>query len=839
MNQNVVNLTPGYYPSVTAGRPLSSADIYVGIVDLDPEIIANQKQITVRQEDGTEVDVSQPITTSAGGVPLYDGSPVTLLVDGDYSLKVLDSSGAQIFYIPKALPTLDDNNYYIDPSEADHGVASASGDRTIQDFLTTIGTSTKATIVGRRDDTGNETEYLILTSLDASSYTNITWVWEEGAQIKPASGITLTLYSPDKVDVGKVQHWIDITNNPTDPVEFAESGTLYMKWWGAVGDGTTDDTEEIQACFTAAMTCAGSRGGIEIVATPGVYKCTSELTLDYSSGAHNITLRGVGSGYTYSQEYPPTQFFFDPPAPITNGFNCGTAGVDTARHLLIEDIYVNGNDEVTNGITFGFYNLLKRVTVSNCVVGILWDGAIQSQADEICCQYNGTGIRVVADSYSSTIWNIRNSNFRFNTSIGMDIKAGVHCSIVNCGIEKNDVYGVRFFRDVAQTNRIRISDSWFEQNGDATHAQLYFDSTIRATSGGGPPDEIDIISCMFNSNPLHVKVNSGRYITFEGCTFSGAADPSADRVYDPTYAQYIVERKFYGASPPTAGIGSQGYVWDMKRGGSDTRGGIYSTGGLWKTGGRTQTLWFYHEGAFTAGNAVVMKALYPYIAGETFPTCYIQPAKGSLVAIAAQAPNVFGAGSVTVIPVIFNFADGGGPVPFGTDELSGDGLFTGAATNWTLGAGWTYSTNDVDKDGDGTATLAHDNFAATIGETYYVFFTISGWSVGTVTASLGGVSGTAIGADGFYAQEFTASSTAGLAFTPTNTARFTIDAVYVNTTEGVTIGTTSYQNATTYTVFDNDAVFANKKSIGAVLIPSGTYAAGAEEQIVAGVTIEF
>lgn len=98
----IVKLDPGYYPDPNIGRPVSNADIFVGEIDTDPEVPINQKQISVRQENGDIVQVTQPMHTGAGGVPEYLGSPVTILVDGAYSLKVLDSSGAQVYYIPES-----------------------------------------------------------------------------------------------------------------------------------------------------------------------------------------------------------------------------------------------------------------------------------------------------------------------------------------------------------------------------------------------------------------------------------------------------------------------------------------------------------------------------------------------------------------------------------------------------------------------------------------------------------------------------------------------------------------------------------------------------------------
>lgn len=94
-------LRPGYFPLFDKGKPVANGYIYIGETDLDPEIPANQKAITFLQEDGSEVAGSQPVRTSAGGVPTYNGSPVTVLIDGDYSVKVLDKHGAQVYYVPK------------------------------------------------------------------------------------------------------------------------------------------------------------------------------------------------------------------------------------------------------------------------------------------------------------------------------------------------------------------------------------------------------------------------------------------------------------------------------------------------------------------------------------------------------------------------------------------------------------------------------------------------------------------------------------------------------------------------------------------------------------------
>lgn len=88
-----------YYPNDTQGRPLFNAYIYMGVPNLDPETPANQIDVYGQQEDGSNVLLAQPIRTGAGGVPMYNGSPVVLKTDESfYSIKILDRDLQQIYY---------------------------------------------------------------------------------------------------------------------------------------------------------------------------------------------------------------------------------------------------------------------------------------------------------------------------------------------------------------------------------------------------------------------------------------------------------------------------------------------------------------------------------------------------------------------------------------------------------------------------------------------------------------------------------------------------------------------------------------------------------------------
>jgi len=97
---SLVTTSLTYFGDPDKGRPLFDAQIYVGEPDTDPSLPLNQKQVSLRLENGTTVDVGQPVRTGPGGYVEYKGSYAILLVDGDFSLKVLDRRGRQKYYIP-------------------------------------------------------------------------------------------------------------------------------------------------------------------------------------------------------------------------------------------------------------------------------------------------------------------------------------------------------------------------------------------------------------------------------------------------------------------------------------------------------------------------------------------------------------------------------------------------------------------------------------------------------------------------------------------------------------------------------------------------------------------
>ena len=165
---STVNFPIMYIPDPEKGRPIFKGKIFIGIPDLDPEIPANQKDVYYVLENGNLVSAIQPIETSSGGVPVYNGSPVMLDIDGNYSLKINNNLDAQVYYIPNSVPgssgsgstvnveepielsagqttvvftntKVNDASIYVDTESGDRGKLSPHGsnpDYTITDNLT-------------------------------------------------------------------------------------------------------------------------------------------------------------------------------------------------------------------------------------------------------------------------------------------------------------------------------------------------------------------------------------------------------------------------------------------------------------------------------------------------------------------------------------------------------------------------------------------------------------------------------------------------------------------------------------------------------------------------------
>ncbi|MGL5281040.1 MAG: phage tailspike protein [Plesiomonas shigelloides] len=101
MTANIMVTSP-YQPFTLPNKfsAVFNGYIYCGLVDKDPLVPANQVQVYLVNEDGSQVPVPQPLRTNAGGFLVYNGKPARFVTYTNHSLLVQDSRKGQVWYEP-------------------------------------------------------------------------------------------------------------------------------------------------------------------------------------------------------------------------------------------------------------------------------------------------------------------------------------------------------------------------------------------------------------------------------------------------------------------------------------------------------------------------------------------------------------------------------------------------------------------------------------------------------------------------------------------------------------------------------------------------------------------
>lgn len=84
-------------------KAAANGKIYIGEIDADPTIPANQIQVYRENEDGTHVPVPQPILINTAGYPVYNGQISKFVTVEGHSMAIYDAYNVQQFYFPNVL----------------------------------------------------------------------------------------------------------------------------------------------------------------------------------------------------------------------------------------------------------------------------------------------------------------------------------------------------------------------------------------------------------------------------------------------------------------------------------------------------------------------------------------------------------------------------------------------------------------------------------------------------------------------------------------------------------------------------------------------------------------
>lgn len=99
----VVSMPSQLFTMPRSFKAVANGKIYIGQIDTDPVNPANQIPVYLENEDGSHVQVAQPIVINTGGYPVYNGQIAKFVTVQGHSMAVYDAYGTQQFYYPNVL----------------------------------------------------------------------------------------------------------------------------------------------------------------------------------------------------------------------------------------------------------------------------------------------------------------------------------------------------------------------------------------------------------------------------------------------------------------------------------------------------------------------------------------------------------------------------------------------------------------------------------------------------------------------------------------------------------------------------------------------------------------
>ncbi|WPJ72062.1 tail spike protein [Salmonella phage CRW-SP2] len=209
------------------------------------------------------------------------------------------------------------------------------------------------------------------------------------------------------------------------------SDTLSIKDFGALGDGTTDDTAAIQAALDAVAVL-----GKKLYAPAGVYRVgaltyqptTQTPLVLIGDGVTNTIFRKIGSSTS---------------AMLLVGKNPSTFFI---KNCVISGITFDAVDKVSYAalqMLDCWFTELDGVLCNGGQVGLEMLTPIFVKADSVTCQNSDTGLSIsywAGESFPSSqpgVIEFNNSVFQSNSLIGVKFNDGENLILSNCAIEGN------------------------------------------------------------------------------------------------------------------------------------------------------------------------------------------------------------------------------------------------------------------------------------------------------------------------------------------------------------------------------------------------------------------
>jgi len=279
----------------------------------------------------------------------------------------------------------------------------------------------------------------------------------------------------------------DVNWSSLDIIRSSTTSVFNIKNYGAVGDGTTDNTAAIQAAFEAAKVLGGT------VFIPAGTFLTGDITI-----YKNVNISAVNREASIVKAKAGTTAVFNYSDTTTQDPNTNS----TYMKGIIERVQIDCNSTGADGIriTRAPVGLIDGVGIYNCNNGIKQDGSWISSIQNSHIRFNVIGLNMTSVTlapsgavHDPNLIILDNTIFRENTSWGIKWEKGVMLVLDKCDIERNGTSGdgTTGGVDIEDANYntsggigLIATSTWFESNwgrGDVYINTIATANTIAAT----------------------------------------------------------------------------------------------------------------------------------------------------------------------------------------------------------------------------------------------------------------------------------------------------------------------------------------------------------------------
>jgi hypothetical protein len=243
------------------------------------------------------------------------------------------------------------------------------------------------------------------------------------------------------------------------------SGKINVKWFGAKGNRTNNDTNSLQAAVDCSINTLNT-----LYIPAGKYYITTAIVLDNIKTLNSYTIIGDGGGDGYSQSFNQNTVIY---TDDCNAFEL--VGYYPASAISIEKIKItgNGNSAISGYLLYigDIHRQIKNVYLTE-VMASYASGLLHMYSSTgtngpyvtITRAYTGSTYKVVYnENVSSTIFTINDSLFHGTSASALDFTSGGEVSIINTWFESCSPAALQ--NESSNFFKIALHNVYFENKG--------------------------------------------------------------------------------------------------------------------------------------------------------------------------------------------------------------------------------------------------------------------------------------------------------------------------------------------------------------------------------------